>query len=226
VQWFGLTIHEPTTMLTDLTITVVACLLARKLVFDDRHNRYRSRFLWGIGFLFIGLGALLGAISHGFAAYLGNAADTAIWKGTVYAIGFSMVFALGGTLDGAPLPAGVRRFFWLLNIVAFVVYAIWMISHDDFLYVIYHYVPAMLLIASVQVRALLGKERHGAAWILAGVVVTLFGAVVQQSGFSLHTHFNHNDLFHLIQVVGLLLFYRGISRLRGPERAARAATPA
>jgi len=225
VQWFGLTIHEPTTMLTDLTITVVALLLARKLLFDDRHNRYRSRFLWGIAFLFIGLGALLGAVSHGLAAYLGDAADTAIWKGTVYSIGLSMVFALGGTLDGAPLAAGVRRFFWLLNVIAFLVYAIWMIGHDDFLYVIYHYVPAMLLIAAIQVWALFGKESDGASWVLAGVGVTLFGAVVQQSGFSLHTHFNHNDLFHVIQVIGLLLFFRGISRLRGQERATHAGNP-
>ena len=126
----------------------------------------------------------------------------------------------------APLAAGVRRFFWLANLAAFLVYAAWMINHDDFLYVIYYYVPAMLLIAALQVWALLGKQSHGAGWILAGVVVTLCGAVVQQSGFALHTHFNYNDMFHLIQVVGLLLFFRGISRLTGQERAARGGNPA
>jgi len=225
VQFLGLTIHEPTTMLTDLVIMAVAWLLARQLLQNEQHRRYRSRFYWGAGLLFIGLGALQGAISHGLAAYLGDTADTLIWKGTVYSIGFSMVFALGGTLEGAPLAAGARRFFWVVNLVAFLVYAAWMISHDDFLYVIYFYVPAMLLIAALQVWALLGKQSHGAGWILGGVVVTLFGAVVQQSGFTLHTHFNYNDMFHLIQVVGLLLFFRGITRLTGQERAERAGNP-
>jgi ABC-type sugar transport system permease subunit len=213
VQFLGLTIHEPTTMVTDLLITMVGWLLASRLLLDEKHGRYQSRFYWGVGLLFISLGALLGAISHGLAAYLGDTADTLIWKSTVYTVGFSMVFAVGGTLAGAPLAAGVRRFFWLVNLA-------------DFLYVIYYYVPAMLLIAALQVWALLGKQSHGAGWLLAGVVVTLLGAVVQQSGFALHTHFNYNDMFHLIQVVGLLLFFRGISRLTGQERAARGGNPA
>jgi hypothetical protein len=226
VQFLGLTIHEPTTMVTDLLITMVGWLLASRLLLDEKHGRYQSRFYWGVGLLFISLGALLGAISHGLAAYLGDTADTLIWKSTVYTVGFSMVFAVGGTLAGAPLAAGVRRFFWLVNLAAFLTYAAWMINHDDFLYVIYYYVPAMLLIAALQVWALLGKQSHGAGWLLAGVVVTLLGAVVQQSGFALHTHFNYNDMFHLIQVVGLLLFFRGISRLTGQERAARGGNPA
>ena len=226
VQVLGLTIHEPTTMVTDLLITMVGWLLASRLLLDEKHGCYQSRFYWGVGLLFISLGALLGAISHGLAAYLGDTADTLIWKSTVYTVGFSMVFAVGGTLAGAPLAARVRRFFWLVNLAAFLAYAAWMINHDDFLYVIYYYVPAMLLIAALQVWALLGKQSNGAGWILAGVVVTLFGAVVQQSGFALHTHFNYNDMFHLIQVVGLLLFFRGITRLKGQERAERAGNPA
>jgi hypothetical protein len=29
----------------------------------------------------------------------------------------------------------------------------------------------------------------------------------------LHRHFNHNDLYHVIQVAAMLLFYRGARRL-------------
>jgi len=32
---------------------------------------------------------------------------------------------------------------------------------------------------------------------------------VQVSGFSLHQHFNHNDLFHVFQMVGMIVMYRG-----------------
>ena len=32
---------------------------------------------------------------------------------------------------------------------------------------------------------------------------------MQQSGWSLAEHFNHNDLYHVIQMVGLYCFYRG-----------------
>ena len=60
----------------------------------------------------------------------------------------------------------------------------------------------------------------GAGWVAAGVAVSFAGAVVQQSGFSLHRHFNHNDIFHLIQMAGLYLLYRGGVLLRDRRSAA------
>jgi hypothetical protein len=44
-------------------------------------------------------------------------------------------------------------------------------------------------------------------WLVAGILVTLAGAAVQQSGFP-RGDFNHNDAYHLIQIVGLYFFYR------------------
>jgi len=46
-------------------------------------------------------------------------------------------------------------------------------------------------------------------WMLAAAVVSALAAAVQASGFSLHQHFNHNDLYHVIQIAALWLFYRG-----------------
>jgi hypothetical protein len=38
-------------------------------------------------------------------------------------------------------------------------------------------------------------------------------ALVQRSGFALHRHFNHNDLYHVVQMLGTWLLYRGGSEL-------------
>jgi hypothetical protein len=43
---------------------------------------------------------------------------------------------------------------------------------------------------------------------------TRTAAVVQHSGPSLHSHFNHNALNHVIEMAGIYLFYRG-ARLPG-----------
>jgi hypothetical protein len=48
----------------------------------------------------------------------------------------------------------------------------------------------------------------------AGVFVSVAGVAVQQSGWGLHQHFNHNDIYHLIQIVGLYYFYRFALHLR------------
>lgn len=211
VDILGVTISEPTTMVTDFMITVAAACFSTGLVRAGR--RRPAQQLWAAGFAFIAVGALLGGISHGFARYLDEAQSFWTWKATVYAVGLSMLFAVAGTIAGTRLRYTARSVLHTLNVAAFAVYAYWMIGHSDFLYVIWHYVPAMVGIALLQSFAL-SSGAESARWLIGGVAVTLAGALVQQSGFTIHRHFNHNDLYHVIQVAGLWLLYRG-ARLLG-----------
>ena len=216
IDIFGLTIREPMTTATDYLVTAVGWWLGAKLLRPGQTSG-RSAQLWGIGFLWIGLAALLGGTSHGFAAYLSDTGGFVIWKATVYAVGLSASFALAGSIDGAPLNQRSTRAMHTLNILAFLVYGAWMLSHSGFIYVIYHYVPVMSAIAILQAYACTKQWSPGALWIIAGVLVTMAGAAIQRSGFSLHIHFNHNDLYHLVQVVGLVFFYRGITRVTAQQ---------
>lgn len=218
VELFGVTIAEPTTTVTDYMITAVAGWCAwRHFTAVERRG---IRLLWGAGFLFIGLAALLGGTSHGAAPHLDDVQLYYLWKATVYAVGLSMLFAVAGTIEGSPVPAGARKLLHAANVAGFVIYAWWMLSHSNFVYVIYHYVPAMLGIAVLQAWAWVICRARSAPWLISGVAVTLLGAVVQQSGLSVHRHFNHNDLYHVIQIAGLWLLYRGSVRL-GAEPAIR-----
>jgi hypothetical protein len=212
VEVFGVTIAEPTTTVTDYMITAVAWWCA--WTHARSPDRRSPQGLWAVGFAFIGLAAFLGGTSHGAAPHLDEAQSYYLWKATVYAVGLSMLFAFAGTLEGSGLPGGARRALHALNVGAFLVYAWWMLSHSDFMYVIFHYVPAMLGVAALQAWAWLRYRAPGAPWMITGVVVTLLGAVVQQSGFALHRHFNHNDLYHVIQIAGLALLFRGSALLR------------
>ena len=47
------------------------------------------------------------------------------------------------------------------------------------------------------------------AWLIAGVLVSLVAGIVQARRLALHRQFNHNDLYHVIQMVALYAFYRG-----------------
>nr|AGO87774.1 hypothetical protein [uncultured bacterium L413009-K18] len=49
----------------------------------------------------------------------------------------------------------------------------------------------------------------GALSITMGLLVCLAGTVVQVMKISVHEKFNHNDLFHAIQMLGMFLMYRG-----------------
>jgi hypothetical protein len=45
-------------------------------------------------------------------------------------------------------------------------------------------------------------------WLIRAAIVTFAGFIVQQTGFRRGLDFNHNDLFHVIQIVAQYLFYR------------------
>ena len=51
-------------------------------------------------------------------------------------------------------------------------------------------------------------------WILAGSLVVFAGLWIQQSQWSIHKHFNHNDLCHILFMLGMYFLYRGGLLLR------------
>jgi len=46
-------------------------------------------------------------------------------------------------------------------------------------------------------------------WLSAGLLLSAAGVVIQQSHLAIHPNFNHNDMFHSVQIVALYCFYRG-----------------
>ena len=58
------------------------------------------------------------------------------------------------------------------------------------------------------------RYHRSARWIIAGIVVTIAAAAVQQSGVDLHVYLNHNDLQHLTQMIAVSLLYKGGAEFR------------
>jgi hypothetical protein len=46
------------------------------------------------------------------------------------------------------------------------------------------------------------------SWLTAGLLLSGFGLLIQQSGLYFLQNFNHNDLYHCIQIVAFYLFFR------------------
>jgi hypothetical protein len=187
---------EPMTVLTDYVLGGVSAYAAIALVRDPQ----TSRKLWALAFAALAAAAFLGGTWHGFLQ------SNLLWKATTLSAGlasFGMVAgssyaAIRGTTRNAILTAALAKL---------VVYSAWMIGHDAFLYVIIDTGIAFLVVAALHLWKWNGP-------ILAGVAVSVAGAAVQASGLRLHEHFNHNDLYHVIQIVALVLLYRGAKRLQ------------
>jgi hypothetical protein len=55
----------------------------------------------------------------------------------------------------------------------------------------------------------LSRYGKNTKWHAAGLAVSIAGLVIQQGHFSLHPSFNHNDMFHCVQIIALWCFFRG-----------------
>jgi len=192
-----MTISEPMTLVTDYLLAGVTAWLCF-LLFKQR-NSQRSRFWWAVAFAALAAGAFLGGTWHGLVQ------SDLLWKATVLAVGVASFAMVAGSAI-AVLSRAPQTVVLVLANTQLLVYATWMMMRDEFIFVI---VDTGLAFAAVAVLHLLRFN----GWILAGVAVSVVAALSQASGFALHPHFNHNDLYHVIQVAAMVLFYRGARRL-------------
>ncbi len=61
--------------------------------------------------------------------------------------------------------------------------------------------------------ARIARRDESARWLLAGLALSLVGLAIQQSSIGSGAYFNHNDIFHTLQIAALWLFYRGAKML-------------
>jgi hypothetical protein len=89
---------------------------------------------------------------------------------------------------------------------------------DFLVFVIY---STATTVFALGVYALLAaRAMAGAAWIAAGLSVSLGSGAMQASSLSLRFlwSFDHNGLFHLMQMLGLVLLVVGLRQSLGAER--------
>lgn len=203
-------ITEPMTIATDYAIAVVCVWFATRLIFSPDNRQHFSRWAWGAGFLFVAAGLLLGGTNHGFAFYLSRDTMSLIWRFAYYPAGLSMALFVAGTIASSFPARRWRKVLHGLNVLGFLVFATWVtISDDNFLWVIIISAVSLGAIALFQICVFVTEKSESANWLIAGVLVSFLSAAVQQSGIDLHLYFNHNDLYHIVQMVGLYLLFRG-----------------
>ena len=182
--------NEPTTVLTDYALAAVSGFLGFRLIGYSK--------LWALAFLALALGALLGGTWHGFWQ------NDVLWKATTLTVGVASFGMVAGS-SNAVTTGNVRTALIAFAALKLLAYAFWMLYHDDFIWVVADTGTALLIVALLHLWRFNG-------WMLAGVAVSVLAGLVQASGFALHAHFNHNDLYHVIQAGAMLLFYRGVKR--------------
>ena len=166
----------------------------------------------------LALSSFLGGTYHGFSAMLDDGTSRSLWQATVLVAvltSFGLFLAVANQwLEGRAL--GVcTTLGWVKGAMAVGAVSWW----PNFFVVLVDFTFTMVFVLMVCLHY---REREWltAKLMTAGVMCFVVGGFVQQIELAPHPYFNHNDVFHAIQIAGNTLLYLGARRwelLRRPR---------
>ncbi len=198
---------EPGTTITDYLMGVQALFYASLLYIIGR--KQTSVLLWCVAMLDVAAASFLGGTHHGFPPADGTGPNL-LWPITIFLFAYlSLFMCCGAALSSIHNPA--RRFFLVVFVLKFLAFLFYLGTRKDLQFsdITWDYVPALLCVLFFKLYSKYARRDVSANWIIAGVVFSLIALPVQASGFVVNEWFNHNVLFHLIQMVALHCFYNG-----------------
>ncbi|TFG00051.1 MAG: hypothetical protein EU541_03420 [Promethearchaeota archaeon] len=212
---------EPTTLITDLLLAIEGFLFAIILLYlwfknkDKKKTDSLSVLMWIGGFISIGLFSLFGAIAHGtFSQPLSDI----VWPFTMIFGGICFIFILTGVIIYQKetdflllllMPLVLVIIYFILGFITNWPFLLWVI---------------LLIICSVIIYIFSFKAKQEgkglAIYLIVALTVILISGVVQAIGgiigFTIDYGTNneflfqpHNDIFHIIAMVGLAIFFLG-----------------
>ena len=196
---------EPMTVLTDVLLAVAAVFGGVKIY---SVSSAPVHFYFALSFFLIALGALTGATIHAIRHTSRVSWVPLLWRITGIAVGTSVTAMLAATFYHL-LPADYADLLRWTVLGLSIIYAAWIWRDYRFQNVIVFYSISMAFILGAMALNYVSTGSPGAKLIAVGILISFGAAAIQRSGFKLARHFNHNDIYHVIQLVGLYFFYRG-----------------
>lgn len=201
-------VTERTTAATDGLLALVAWLGAGYLQWTT--PRSYTRGIWQAALVMFGLAAALGAVAHGFALAVGLRA--ALWQPLYLLLGGAVALFVVGSVGHWRGPAAARHVLPAMLLVVGVFYLATRLAGGNFLVFVIFEAGALLFALGVYTR-LAAVGRPGASRIALALGISLVAGGLQAlEGVSatLIWEFDHNGLYHLVQLVGLIVLLLGL----------------
>ena len=200
---------ERTTAATDLLLALVVA--GGMLRLRGAAPPGWRRGIWLLALAAFGSSALIGAAVHGLA--LGGRVANALWQALYLLLGVAVaLFIVGALADWRGETVARRRLPGLL-IVAGLFYLATRLTGGDFR--IFLVFEATALVFALAVYGTLGaRGRAGAGTVAAAMALSLAaGAIQAMTSLSVRLgwEFDHNGLYHLVQIVGVVVLIRGLA---------------
>lgn len=214
---------EQTTAATDALLALLALVcvgvLRRHRTVDPPKVRLWS---WVFGLLIFAAG--LGAVAHGIA--MSEATRDALWRPLFLVLGLVVALFAAAAIHDWKGQHMARRMLPLLVSLGVLFFLVTQLASGSFLLFVLYEAVAMLFAFAVYVRLAAGRKLAGAGVVAVGIVLNILAAAIQATEsvrFTLGVPFDHNGVFHLVQIVAVIVLTAGLVRglVRGGAPAAR-----
>ena len=206
---------ELTTGATDLVLAI-ECVVVWGCLWRTPGDRWRmGLWSWVCGLL--ACASFLGAVAHGWE--MPDSWRAALWKPLYLSLGLLVaLFLVGAVFDWQ----GRRVALWLLPWsigIGFVFFVLTALLNGGFLIFVIYEATAMLIALAIYCFLAATHRLKGAGLVAGAILLNLAAAGVQASSVSCRVFvpFDHNGVFHLVQMAGTGVLGLGLHLGMQPE---------
>ncbi|MGE5258283.1 MAG: DUF6962 family protein [Hyphomicrobiales bacterium] len=203
---------ERTTAATDVILCAAAAGAATYLqMLPQAWSGRAGPWSWSFGL--IALSAGCGAAYHGL--FLADAVRRGLWHVLTACLGMAISLFVVAVLQDVGGTEAAHRALPIMLAASLLIFGISRLFPGLFIvFILYQTLALLTAFAAYTWMAALGTL-SGAGWIAAGVLISMIAAGIQTRRHlqvNLVWEFDHNGMFHLVQVFGLVLICVGLSR--------------
>lgn len=164
---------------------------------------------WAVAMVLLGLAALIGGVDHGFVEPAGL--DRVPIQRVTWLVLGAMTLCVVFTIASQFFTGRASRVIRTAGILQFLLFTAVVLVADSYVFVIANYVPVMMWLLVMNMLRL--RQRSGSWQFIAGTLTLFVASAVQALRIDGLTPLDHNGLYHVISMPGVLLLFLGGRRL-------------
>ena len=200
---------ELTTSATDALLAIECIVIITLLLRTAPADRWRTN-LWCSAFALLATASFLGALIH--ALEMPRSMRIALWTPLYLSLGILvLLFIVGDVADWRGRAEAMRLVPWGIGVSAAFFGLTALLGGKFIVFIVY---AATVLLSTLAIYTFLAVTHRlqGAAVVALAILLNLAAAATQASNVSLHllVPFDHNGLFHLVQIVSTAILGWGL----------------
>jgi hypothetical protein len=196
------------TVLTNVILAFLALAFAARVGYAAVADGNRAMFALAGAFMATAIAALFGAVAHGVDPVTEPGVRKRFWRLALLATGVVAAAIVVCVAYFAARRGPVRDAILILAALKLLVYWTAVTIRPEFRFAAVDNAVALAALLAAVAYIDSRYSMRAAPWFVGAIAVSVAGGVIQAKRVGFHRHFNHNDVFHVVQMIALYLFFK------------------